>query len=670
MKTAKWQRLCARLEVVVRRYEGERQVETQAQTVAATAEAQVFEVGAGKLSVRVEAQAAEAGTALRCEWRVESGTIAECAVGVRMTFGEWDTGNFVWMAGAVYAGNRFTVRPQGYSPRYPEADAGPQAKTVITDIPRLSEGAGCSRVQLLSGDMSAPAMGFVDAARRRGCYLATETVAPTDLLEVAEADDRSSASFTALRGGVREGRYAFRVMKTGQPSGDRAPTLHAGDCIEQRLWVCALEEADIPQIFEVHFDWMLRAPLPRLRTAGAGVTLAEAAALIEAKYNRENWDERNELYATTCDAGSPHYYQTGWCGGGIADSALLRGQEPLSRRRAERALNRLCREGQLPSGFFYGKRRRDGAWAHDFAHDVARPYTHTWSLVRRSGDLLFYLLRAAQRPGLEAEPSSVALWLRSARKLADALCLLWEREGQLGQFIDAEAGVVRVGGSASGGVVPAGLAAAARAFGEARYLECALQIARDYHQRFTLAGYSTGGPADACQAPDSESCAGLLESYVSLYEASGEAFWLEAARQQAAQLASWVMPYDYAFPPESEFGKLGIPTTGSVFANAQNKHSAPGICTHSGTALWRLSQHTGDRRYARLFHWIADFLPWAVSRDAQPIHDPSGNAMPSGWMNERVNTSDWDDNVGGIFHGSCWCEVSLLLTAVEAPQMQ
>lgn len=36
-------------------------------------------------------------------------------------------------------------------------------------------------------------------------------------------------------------------------------------------------------------------------------------------------------------------------------------------------------------------------------------------------------------------------------------------------------------------------------------------------------------------------------------------------------------------------------------------------------------------------------------------------------MNERVNTSDWDDNVGGVFHGSCWCEVSLLLSFAELP---
>ena len=64
---------------------------------------------------------------------------------------------------------------------------------------------------------------------------------------------------------------------------------------------------------------------------------------------------------------------------------------------------------------------------------------------------------------------------------------------------------------------------------------------------------------------------------------------------------------------------------------------------------------------------IARFLPQVVSREDRPIHAKDGRAMPSGWINERVNTSDWDDNVGGVFYGTCWCEVSLLLTFAELP---
>ena len=43
--------------------------------------------------------------------------------------------------------------------------------------------------------------------------------------------------------------------------------------------------------------------------------------------------------------------------------------------------------------------------------------------------------------------------------------------------------------------------------------------------------------------------------------------------------------------------------------------------------------------------------------------------MPPGWICERVNMSDWLEPVGEIFRGSCWCEVSLLLTALEVPSL-
>ncbi|TVP80797.1 MAG: hypothetical protein EA353_02955 [Puniceicoccaceae bacterium] len=108
-------------------------------------------------------------------------------------------------------------------------------------------------------------------------------------------------------------------------------------------------------------------------------------------------------------------------------------------------------------------------------------------------------------------------------------------------------------------------------------------------------------------------------------------------------------------------------TVGTVFANVQNKHSAPGICTHSGQALLHLYRATGDAAYLDLLYAIAGAIPQFVSREDRPIRSQDGRAMPSGWINERVNTSDWDNNLGGIFYGSTWCEIALLLTYAELP---
>ena len=45
-------------------------------------------------------------------------------------------------------------------------------------------------------------------------------------------------------------------------------------------------------------------------------------------------------------------------------------------------------------------------------------------------------------------------------------------------------------------------------------------------------------------------------------------------------------------------------TVGCVFANLQNKHAAPGICTLSGMALWKLYRWTGNDAYLELLRDI------------------------------------------------------------------
>jgi len=155
--------------------------------------------------------------------------------------------------------------------------------------------------------------------------------------------------------------------------------------------------------------------------------------------------------------------------------------------------------------------------------------------------------------------------------------------------------------------------------------------------------------------------------------------WLSRSEEMAKQYATWVVSYDYEFPGSSTFGRLGIQTTGSVIANVQNKHSAPGICTMSGSALFRLYRATGNLFYLELLRDTAHNLTQYLSRADQPIRAchsqiqagnlSAGKAAPPGWMNERVNMSDWegDENIGEIFYGPCWSEVSLMLTYVEVP---
>jgi hypothetical protein len=122
--------------------------------------------------------------------------------------------------------------------------------------------------------------------------------------------------------------------------------------------------------------------------------------------------------------------------------------------------------------------------------------------------------------------------------------------------------------------------------------------------------------------------------------------------------------YDFEFPPESMFAKAGIRTTGSVYANTQNKHSAPGICTLSGLGLFKLFRATGDRFHLDLLWDIAHGLPQYLPHPLKPL----GDAKP-GHMCERVNMTDWEglERIGETLLMTTWAETSLMLTAIEIP---
>ena len=106
-----------------------------------------------------------------------------------------------------------------------------------------------------------------------------------------------------------------------------------------------------------------------------------------------------------------------------------------------------------------------------------------------------------------------------------------------------------------------------------------------------------------------------------------------------------------------------------MFANVQNKHSAPGLCTASGDAIYKIYKYTGNEAYLELLRDIVFCIPQCVSTEKRPLFswDREPRRMPVGWINERINTSDWEGalRIGEVFYGSCWCETSLLLSFSE-----
>jgi hypothetical protein len=223
-------------------------------------------------------------------------------------------------------------------------------------------------------------------------------------------------------------------------------------------------------------------------------------------------------------------------------------------------------------------------------------------------------------------------------------------------------GEMVVGGSTSAGIMPGTFVLAANYYKEPKYLKIACEIAEDYNKKYITKGLLYGAAGDAMQNFDSESTYALLEAYTVLYEQTKDPKWLNIAKNLSNQFLTWVSSYDYRFPNSSTLGKLGKTTTGAVWANSQNKHGAPGICTYSGMALLRLYRATQNVEYLHRLQQITKVIPQYLSTKENPIP-----GMRDGWISERVSTTDWLEGIGEIFTGSTWAETSLMLTYTEIP---
>ncbi len=616
-----------------------------------------------------------AGTAV---FKVVSGMVENANVAITLEIPGWTTDNYVMMPAAAYNGNRFRVIKTGYPPfMHAQDGAGPEMPVTITDVPHLSLGEGVSKIHLRAGDMATPCICVQFPLQGEGLILLGDHQTPFGYTGwmMEESADRSSATIRLEAPAVRNQMY--QMCDSTFPSDDKAADFKAGDSLELRFRLYRFPCADIPALFAKYCE--IREDLSGKPVLRHDVPLSHAFRTIEDKFIERHWNEQFGYLMTSPDGQGTKYgdWQSGWVGSGMHTLAFLADGSQVSRERSLQTWDAV-----------FGILQRENGWIHPIFSD-GKPYGDDFChrsdprvmLIRKDADLLLFAGRHIALLQKRGEAVPVA-WMRGYRKLADAFVRLWKKNGQFGQFIDMDKDEILQGGTVSGGIAPGGLALAWQLTGEETYLETAIAAARHYHEAFVLQGLMNGGPGEILQNPDSESAFGLLESLVELYEVTGKPEWLPMAEDCAHQCASWCVSYDFSFPPDSVFGRLDMKTAGSVYANTQNKHSAPGICTLSGASLLKLSRATGNRFWVELLQAITHNITQYLSRPDRLIptweagggtEPPDGamqsNVLPAGCMCERVNMCDWETkaNVGGIFNGSCWCETSALLAYSEVP---
>ncbi|MBR2646090.1 MAG: hypothetical protein IKD47_00820 [Clostridia bacterium] len=574
-------------------------------------------------------------------------------------FEEWEEDCYVFAPACAYDGNRIQQVNRIYPPMYLQSEMGEKAQPImLKGIPALNVD-GSGKIEVTAGDMSVPCVGIFFKHSKQAFFLFTEQAIKEKNIGFGIEKGKITVQYPTMRG------LAYRYVLPPEPNADKGVAVQFGEELSSKLYVRVFPCEDISEFFDIFHD--NRKILMRSERPENGYT-QELWDVMEAHFNDHNWSGKyigNNPFEK---------WQCGWCGGAMSTYPLyLKGNEQ-TKTRAIQTIDWLVAH-VAPTGFFYGQiyngEIEDDSYYHTLKRNgiekteyLAMKDSH---LVRKSGDVLLFLYKHFECMPVKKE------WEDAAKSCADAFVTLFKKYGTFGQFVNIETGEMQVALSCAGASAVGGLVRSFEYFKDEKYLDVAKQACEYYYQNFVAQGVTSGGPGEILTAPDSESSYAMVESCVLLYEATKEEKWLQYAKDSANLFSSWVMTYAYQFPKGCEFEIQKINTTGSVFANVQNKHSAPGICTFSGDTLYRLYRYTKDKRYLELIKDIAYFIPQCVSTPQKPIYDwdhkhgDEEGRLPDGYICERVNTSDWEMQgcIGGVFKVSCWCETSLVLSFVE-----
>lgn len=616
-------------------------------------------IGDGTFRISLSsAPAPHGGEKLSVTFTLTEGSVSSANVGVDFSLSGWTSDNYLLMPSAAYNGNRYEVRDIPYPPMLNDKkDMGLTSPTIMTDVPRLNIGEGESRIEQLSRDLSTPAIGVYEPNEKSGFFVLTDQDTPWGVYGyiLEESADRSSATLSIEAPGVRH-TTMYRHCTTKAPSWDSAPDFKQGDSVTIELYLYTFPCENVQDLFNEFA--IIRYDATDAPTVKEELPFSACWKIQETLFNTEHYDQKRGFYMIGNGKGACETWQMGWTGGLMPTFALLLLGSEESRRRVQNNFDFALAPNAIgKTGLFYGMSDGDTFLGDNFRCQK----DPSWLLIRKDGDGLYYIIKQfllMEATGMTVKPE----WKTAAKNCADAFVRLWKKYGQFGQFVNTEEDEIFVGGSACGGIIPAALCMAARYFGEPEYLRVAEESARKYNTDFVEKGVSTGGPGEILQCPDSESAFGLFESFVVLFEETGKEEFRTMAKNMGTQCLTWCMTYDFRFPKDTTFGKMGMRSNGAVFANVQNKHGAPGICTLSGDSFFKLYRMTGDETFLHEIRDIAHNITQYLSRSDRLI---DGNHP--GWMSERVQTSDWLEPIGEVCHNPQWPGVSCMMTIAELP---
>jgi len=595
------------------------------------------------------------------KFSVLAGKLENSGVAIAIDFDEWSEKNNVLIPAAAYNGNRFKSLAIDYPPTIYHPDSVlVNPELTITDVPRLNIDMGQSKLELTSGDAATPAICVYNPEKKRGIIVLSEQTTRLGNygIIIEESEDREQATLILSAPAVREYRAGGTRRVSSEDSG---VGWSVGDELTMLIQFHVFPSQSLQELYDNFFKLRKSFSGPiRMRNL---VPFSQVFEWEEEIQNNERWHETGGYYKNGNGDTPNGHVQIGWVGGLMQTYPMFLRGKKFSQKRSINNTNTLLENMQGKSGFLYGMYKNGTLYGDTFKW---RDSVKQVAMTRKNADALYHLLKQlSYLKNKEKYSNHINSWEESTKRIADAFVSLWKKYGQIGQLIDVENGQIVIGSSTSAAIAPAGLVLAAHYFENPDYLKTAQAIAEYFYKNYVKYGYTTGGPGEIIQCPDSESAFAMLESFVVLYENTLNREWLDRAEEMAKICATWVVTYDFKFPKESVFGKTGVRSTGAVWASIQNKHAAPGICTASGDCLLKLFRATGNILYLDLLKDISHNIIEFVCHKERPL----GSDI-NGYITERVNLSDWEGSwaVGHVYNTSVsWCEVAVMLTSCEIP---
>lgn len=574
-------------------------------------------------------------------------------VGVVVAFDQYDwcSDNYVMIPAVVYNGNRQRIVNREYATGLDKSDYNRKDLALTSNpIPQLSPEFGAkSRLEVNVSNTTTPVITYFDRKHRQGTFLFTDQgidwqgEVKDHALIVEESADRSVASFVISAPGVRERKPEFIGFS---PSPDRGITVNPGDKIVIRVDELNFPADDVPAFlsrFMAERKLHTVEATPRNLMPMSEVFTRMVRNIEERYYEGEKW----QYYCPE----NADWMSYGWIGGLMNTYPMLALGDEKHLNRVKNTFNFALLNGYGASGYYYDVLGADGKVLY---RDGAK-LSPGIGLTRKNADVLYWMVKQFMLLKKQGRSAAVsAEWEKQVRGLADAFVKTWQVERTWGNYLDIESGKVAAYNTTGGAMAVGGLALASVYYNVPEYMEVARQAASYYYDNFVLVGFTSGGCGDILQNADSETAAAFMTSLMTLYEMTNEEIYLKQSAALADLCATWTVSFPYRLPENTALAKLGANLTGAVWASTQNKHGAPGFCTQSGDALFKLYRATGNTLYADLLRDI--------------IHAHAEGVQPNGKITERLTYCDADSRGSRGDGGKTgWNETNGALMALEIP---